>query len=69
MRPLVRKTLLYYHYIKYQTAPTEITITEADEKEAMNKDNIIKERTRDAAKQNYAEPGDEEVRIIFFIRS
>ena len=27
----------------------------------------MKERTRDAAKQNYAEPGDEEVRVTFLI--
>ena len=35
--------------------------TEADEKEAIDKDNIVKDRTRGAAKQDYTEPGDEEV--------
>ena len=38
--------------------------TEADEKEAIKKDNIMNERTRGAAKQNYSEPGDEEVKKI-----
>ncbi len=37
-------------------------ITERDEQDAINEDNILDERTRGATKQSgtYAEPGDEE---------
>ena len=31
-----------------------------DEREAINEDNILDERTRGAAKKSYAEPGDDE---------
>lgn len=31
-----------------------------DEKDAINEDNILDERTRGAAKKSYKEPGDEE---------
>ncbi|QDS68776.1 hypothetical protein FKW77_005309 [Venturia effusa] len=33
---------------------------EKDDKEAIDESNIVEGRTRGAAKQNYAEPGDEE---------
>ncbi|CAD0098669.1 unnamed protein product [Aureobasidium mustum] len=46
------------------------TLTEQDEKAAMNEDNIIDGRTRGAAKPkgSYQEPGDEEVSFFDYLR-
>jgi hypothetical protein len=37
-----------------------LTLPEKDDADAINKDNIIDERTRGAAKETYREPGDTE---------